>query len=94
MELTAEFIDTAMSLSDNDRAELAHRLFLSLKVDKQQGANAVIDWEDEIEERLRKIDRDPSRLRDADTALNEIKERLKARRESWESSSTPPQRKR
>lgn len=68
-------LEAALSLSPEDRAELAERLMLSL--DEQHQAEVERAWEEEIGRRLDQIDRGEVTLISAEEAKQRIRERKK-----------------
>ncbi len=79
MELTANLMDNALSLSEKDRAELAYQLLQSLKAAEPE-AEVEAAWAVEVQKRLELAEKDPSRLRDLDIALDKIESSVRARR--------------
>jgi hypothetical protein len=70
----------ALSLSREQRADLAHTLLRSLEDDGD--ADAAQAWVDELTRRAREVADGTATLVDWDTARERIAERLKARREA------------
>jgi len=61
MPLDAELIDRSLALSEAERADLAHRLLLSLDASAPESAQEMKDveeaWAAELEQRVDQVDR-------------------------------------
>ena len=68
-------VDSALSLSADERADLAERLILSLDDTYQTELNKA--WNAEIERRLSEIRQGRARLIPGDDALRMIRQRIK-----------------
>lgn len=79
MELTASLMDTALALSEKDRAELAYQLLLSLK-DAEPGADIEQAWAEEIRGRIKEFRQDRSIAQDFGEAMMEVRTSLKTLR--------------
>lgn len=72
--LAKKLADDALSLSDNDRAELADVLLLSLR---PPGAEEIDQaWAEEAERRVKEIDSGEVELLDGEKVLQEARARL------------------
>jgi putative addiction module component (TIGR02574 family) len=78
MSTLNEIYQKALGMGPAERAELAHRLILSLEPDERDP-----DWEEawarEIEKRLDSIDRGEVELLDVDSVLADLRKSLKKR---------------
>lgn len=79
MELTTSLMDTALALSEKDRAELAYQLLLSLK-DEETDVDIEQAWAEEIRDRIKEFRQDPSIAQDFGEAMMEIRASLKTLR--------------
>lgn len=78
MSIPADLLNQVMELDPEARADLAHRLLLSLEpegVPRDPGYEEA--WAVEIEERVRRFEADPSRARPADEVLERIRRGLR-----------------
>ncbi len=75
MSTTSDVLTAALGLTSRERAEVAHKLLLSLESD---GFDEDADqaWAEEIRRRLQAIRDGSVVLRDWDDALNEIRESI------------------
>jgi hypothetical protein len=77
MSPDAELIDRIMSLPDEERAELARQLIISLEpAAPEAGAEVDAAWEAEIERRLGQVDRGEVELRDWRQSIERIRATL------------------
>lgn len=75
MSSASEVLNVALALKPDERAELAHKLLLSLEPDDlDQDADQA--WADEIRRRLQAIRQGRAELRDWDDALSDIRQAI------------------
>ena len=78
MSLHAELLNRVMTLPDNERAELARQLIISLEsAAPEAGADLDAAWDAEIERRLEQVDRGEVELRDWRQSIERIRATLK-----------------
>lgn len=70
-EAAEEIKVKALELSDEDRAELAHLLLVSLDEEVEEGVEAA--WDEELDKRVREIDSGQATGRDAFEVLAEMR---------------------
>ena len=75
MATTSEILSAALLLSSEQRAEVAHKLLLSLESDESESDIDQV-WADEIRQRLRLIREGQGVTRDWSVALKEIRQSL------------------
>jgi putative addiction module component (TIGR02574 family) len=75
MTTTSEILNAAMALSAEERAEVAHKLLLSLEPGETD-PNVEQAWTDEVRRRLLAIREGRTTLRDWDDALEDIRRSL------------------
>jgi hypothetical protein len=75
MGATSDILSAAMSLPPEARAEVAHKLLLSLEPGEPD-PNADQAWSDEVRRRLRAIREGRAALRDWNDALEDIRQSL------------------
>ncbi len=80
MSITAEKIAEVLALPEQDRAYLVHQLIASL--DDSVDADAETHWHDVIDRRSREIEKGEVQCRPVDEAVQEIRAKLNARRQS------------
>ena len=71
----SELAQDALTLSDQERAELAHKLLISLDGVPDEGAEEA--WDQEIAKRVQKIRDGAAKGRPADQVFRDIKSRSK-----------------
>ncbi len=76
MPTTDRILEDALALTAQERAEVAHRLILSLEPDEAHDANADQAWAEEIRRRRAAIRNGEMELRDWKDALLEIEKAL------------------
>jgi len=69
-----ELTEQALELSENERAELAHRLLLSLEEVKEDGVEEA--WDEEIARRVERIKNGTAKGRPAEDVLKDLRARL------------------
>ena len=80
MAVDTELMSRSLALSSQDRAEMAHRLLLSLEEDEPEtGVEQV--WADEIERRLGSVDQGKSVSIDWGVALQGMRDHLRRKRQ-------------
>jgi len=67
----------ALRLSESERADIAHRLLLSLEPDDFKDDEVAAAWQTEIESRLRKIATGNFHAHDWRHAIQEIRQEMK-----------------
>jgi hypothetical protein len=77
MNTPSNAFDLAMKLSDAERAELAHRLLLSLEPETSDDEEVASAWADEIDARLVKIANGNYHAHNWRDAIREVREGLK-----------------
>ncbi len=80
MSLTAEKVAEMLALPQADRAFLAHQLIASL--DDTVDPDAEAQWNDVIDRRSREIEEGKVSCRPIEEVVQEIREKLHARRQS------------
>lgn len=80
MSVSTEMISAVFSLSETDRAFLAHKLITSLEERKDDDSEA--SWNDEIDRRINEIDQGQITCRPLEESLKAIRERLDAHSKS------------
>ena len=81
MATASEVLNAAMSLESNERAEIAHKLLLSLESDAFD-ENVDQAWAEEIQRRLTAIREGRVELRDWDEALSEMRQAIDSKRQT------------
>jgi putative addiction module component (TIGR02574 family) len=69
-----ELTEQALGLSESERAELAHRLLLSLDDVAEEGVEEA--WEEEIARRVERVRNGTAKGRPAEDVLGDIRARL------------------
>ena len=69
-----QLTEQALGLSEADRAELAHRLLLSLEEVEEEGVEQA--WEEEIAKRVERIKNGTAKGRPAEDVLRDLRARL------------------
>ena len=81
MPLDADLIDRSLSLSEAERADLAHRLLVSLEPTAPESQNEVdAAWETELQRRVDEVDRGDAKMIPWQEAETRIREALKKAR--------------
>jgi putative addiction module component (TIGR02574 family) len=75
MSATSEVLNAALTLKPDERAELAHKLLLSLEP-ADFDPNADQAWADEVRRRLQAIREGKVALRDWDEALSDTRQSI------------------
>jgi len=70
-----QLTEQALGLPENDRAELAHRLLLSLDEVPEEGVDEA--WEEEIAKRAERVRNGTAKGRPAEEVLQELRARLR-----------------
>lgn len=78
MTTTSEILSAALTLPATDRAEVAHKLLLSLEPSESE-ADVDQAWADEVRARLRAIREGRSVPRDWNDALEDVRQSLVAK---------------
>jgi hypothetical protein len=81
MATTSEVLDAAMHLKSEDRAEVAHKLLLSLEPDDFDD-DVDRAWANEVRRRLKAIREGRSNLRDWNDALLDIRQSIESKGEA------------
>jgi putative addiction module component (TIGR02574 family) len=79
MSIAAEKVAEVLALPEEDRAFLARRLIASL--DKTVDADAETQWNEVIDRRSREIERGDVSCRPVEQVVQDIREKLRARRQ-------------
>ena len=80
MAVDTELMSRSLALSSQDRAEMAHRLLLSLEDDEPE-TGVEQAWAEEIERRLDSVDKGESVPIDWDVALKGMRDHLRRKRQ-------------
>lgn len=78
MSVAADVLNVALKLSDEDRAEIARQLLLSLEL-PDYDADAETAWAREIESRWQRFERGESKSDDWSDALARLRQSLASR---------------
>jgi len=73
--IAAQLTEQALTLSENERAELAHKLLLSLDEESAEGVDQA--WDEEAEMRLERVKNGTAQGRPAEEVLKDIRARLR-----------------
>jgi putative addiction module component (TIGR02574 family) len=79
MSVTAEKVAEVLALPEQDRADLAHQLIVSL--DDTVDADAEAQWNEVIDRRSREIEEGQVNCRPVEEATRNIRAKLHARRQ-------------
>jgi putative addiction module component (TIGR02574 family) len=80
VSVSEEMISAVFSLSESDRAFLAHELITSLEAGTDDDSEAA--WNDEIDRRIKEIDQGHISCQPLDESLRAIRQRLNAHSKS------------
>ena len=70
-----QLTEQALGLPESDRAELAHRLLLSLEEIEEEGVTEA--WEGEIAKRIERLKNGTAKGRPAEDVLRDLRARLR-----------------